>query len=66
MLLNIRNEESLRIRNKKFSSEWPFKALARSPGQKHFWRIFAIKEMPLATVYFLLYSTAEQTLTFEV
>jgi hypothetical protein len=25
MLLNIHNEESLRIRNKKFSSEWPFK-----------------------------------------
>jgi hypothetical protein len=24
MLLNIHNEESLRIRNKKFSSEWPF------------------------------------------
>jgi hypothetical protein len=26
MLLNIHNEESLRIRNKKFSSEWPFEA----------------------------------------
>jgi hypothetical protein len=25
MLLNIHNEESLRIRNKKFSSEWPIK-----------------------------------------
>jgi hypothetical protein len=24
MLLNIHNEESLRIRNTKFSSEWPF------------------------------------------
>jgi hypothetical protein len=24
MLLNIHNEESLRISNKKFSSEWPF------------------------------------------
>jgi hypothetical protein len=28
MLLNIHNEESWRIRNKKFSSEWPFKAEA--------------------------------------
>jgi hypothetical protein len=26
MLLNIHNEESFRIRNKKFSSEWPFKS----------------------------------------
>jgi hypothetical protein len=25
MLMNIHNEESLRIRNKKLSSEWPFK-----------------------------------------
>jgi hypothetical protein len=28
MLLNIHNEESLRIRNKKFSSEWPFKSMS--------------------------------------
>jgi hypothetical protein len=28
MLLNIHNEESLRIRNKKFSSEWPFTVMA--------------------------------------
>jgi hypothetical protein len=27
MLLNINNEQSLRIRNKKFSSKWPFKAV---------------------------------------
>jgi hypothetical protein len=29
MLLNIHNEESLRIRNKIFSSEWPFKDAAQ-------------------------------------
>jgi hypothetical protein len=34
MLLNIHNEESLRIRNKKFSSEWPFKRPRRQAGTR--------------------------------
>jgi hypothetical protein len=33
MLLNIHNEESLRIRNKKFSSEWPFNVTSRTLNQ---------------------------------
>jgi hypothetical protein len=35
MLLNIHNEESLRIRNKKFSSEWPFNGISAISAIKH-------------------------------
>jgi hypothetical protein len=42
MLFNIHNEESLRIRNKKFSSEWPFKSSKQvhrgHPDQLHSWK----------------------------
>jgi hypothetical protein len=49
MLLNIHNEESLRIRNKKFSSEWPFNRRKERSNKKKGNKIEGFAELVAVT-----------------
>jgi hypothetical protein len=60
MLLNIHNEESLRICNKKFSSEWPFKVTHIGGVMK-----LSSNKQPIITVIIVLISNAGCRLIFK-
>jgi hypothetical protein len=54
MLVNIHNEESLRIRNKKFSSEWPFTFRKSLLAETQFWLTEKVYRLIYDSVLFML------------